>query len=265
MSIFIKGVMDMTVSGYDSSSISTLFSSLGSGASSGVNGLSSMLSDYYSIKSGSYKKLLTSYYNMESDGDSVASKAKATAVRKTDTSSSKAGAAKREGFTISSTADDLSDSTTKLMNKKLFEVKTTKDSSGKETTGYDVDAITSAVKSFVSDFNSMVSAGEESSISGVATNSTALLSDAKFNKSQLAKIGITVSDDKLKLDDDKFRASDMSVVQKTFQSSGSFGFKVASDVSMISYYAKAATSSTSGYTGSGKYTTSTYGDYSSYV
>ena len=255
----------MTVSGYDSSSISTLFSSLGSGANSGVNALSGMLSDYYSIRSGSYKKLLTSYYNMDSDGDSIADKAGSAAVRKAQTQTSKASSTMREGFKVSSTADDLSDSLQGLMDKKLFDVKSRKDSSGKESNGYDIDGITSAVKSFVSDFNSMVSSGEDSSISGVATNSTALLADAKFNKSQLSKIGITVSDQGLKLDEDKFRASDMATVQKTFQGSGGFGFKVASDVSMISYYAKAATSSTSGYTGSGRYASSSYGDYSSYV
>ncbi len=256
----------MTVSGYDSSSISTLFSSLGSSTSSGINGLSSMLSDYYSIKSGSYKKLLTAYYNMDGDDSSVGKKATEAAVKKAANTKDSASSSMKEGFKQSSVAGDLSDSVSKLMDKKLFEVKTTKDSSGKEVTGYDVDGITSAVKSFVSDFNAMVSSGEDSSISGVATNTASLIGDAKFNKSALASIGIDVNDGKLSLNEDKLRSSNMKDVQKMFQSSGGFGFKVASDVSMIDYYAKAATSSTSGYTGSGAYSrTGTYSDFSSYI
>ena len=59
--------MGMTVSGFDSSSISTLFSSLPGvkGSNNLMAGATSMLSDYYSIRNGSYHKLLKSYYNSD--------------------------------------------------------------------------------------------------------------------------------------------------------------------------------------------------------
>ena len=43
--------------------VSTLFSSLNTGSTSGTSGLSSVLSDYGAIRNGSYGKLLKAYYN----------------------------------------------------------------------------------------------------------------------------------------------------------------------------------------------------------
>ena len=66
--------MGLTVSGYDSSSISTLFSSLNSSSSSGGSSLSSMtslLGEYNSIQSGSYFKLLRSYYTPKNGTDTT--------------------------------------------------------------------------------------------------------------------------------------------------------------------------------------------------
>ena len=78
--------MGLTVSGYDSSSISTLFSSLNSSKSNGISSLSSMtnmLGEYHSIQSGSYFKLLRSYYTPK-DGTEAASTTKKNPAEITD-------------------------------------------------------------------------------------------------------------------------------------------------------------------------------------
>ena len=65
------------ISSYDSSSISTLFSSLGS--SSGSNFLGINLQDYATIKSGTYGKLMKSYYSkVNADSTKTSSKDKTT-------------------------------------------------------------------------------------------------------------------------------------------------------------------------------------------
>ena len=51
---------------YDSSSVSTLFSSLGSSKSTGSGLFGINLSEYASIRSGSYGKLMRSYFSMDS-------------------------------------------------------------------------------------------------------------------------------------------------------------------------------------------------------
>ena len=54
------------ISMYDSSSVSTLFSSLGSSKSTGSGLFGINLSEYASIRSGSYGKLMRSYFSMDS-------------------------------------------------------------------------------------------------------------------------------------------------------------------------------------------------------
>ena len=54
------------ISMYDSSSVSTLFSSLGSSKSTGSGMFGINLSEYASIRSGSYGKLMRSYFSMDS-------------------------------------------------------------------------------------------------------------------------------------------------------------------------------------------------------
>ena len=63
------------ISSYDSSSISMLFSSLGSSSKSINSGtLGINLSDYASIRSGSYSKLMKSYYKLDSSDTKTSSK-----------------------------------------------------------------------------------------------------------------------------------------------------------------------------------------------
>lgn len=68
-----------TISGYDSSSIGVLFSSLNSGSTktSAMFGTSDLLgisySDYATIQNGSYTKLMKAYYTKEASGDSSSS------------------------------------------------------------------------------------------------------------------------------------------------------------------------------------------------
>lgn len=67
------------ISGYDSYSMSTLFSSTGNAGNnttaSDMLGIS--YTDYASIRNGSYRKLLSSYYqNVENDGKTSSSESK---------------------------------------------------------------------------------------------------------------------------------------------------------------------------------------------
>ena len=59
-----------TISGYDSASIGVLFSSLNTKSGSGTTDLLGInYTDYATIRSGSYFKLLKSYYSMDSSDE----------------------------------------------------------------------------------------------------------------------------------------------------------------------------------------------------
>ena len=94
-----------TISGYDSSSIGVLFSSLNSGRTntSTMFGTSDLLginySDYATIRNGSYTKLMKAYYKKAASDDSSSSSVSATTSTSKDSSKTLAN--------IECAADDL--------------------------------------------------------------------------------------------------------------------------------------------------------------
>ena len=143
------------ISGWDSSSISMLFSSVGNSRRS--TGTTSFLSNidistYSSIKTGSYYKLLKTYYSEGLDD-------KASSLVPSSVSTSK-DSAKTLGK-IESAADEVADSA-----KDLYSVSSrtfSKNSKG----GYDTDAIYKKVSKFASHYNDFVSAASKSQTSKI--------------------------------------------------------------------------------------------------
>ena len=101
------------ISSYDSSSISMLFSSLGSSSKSTNSGtLGINLSDYASIRSGSYSKLMKSYYKLDSNDT------KTSAKDKTNTSTSTSKDSAKTLANIESAAEELTASAKELYSTK---------------------------------------------------------------------------------------------------------------------------------------------------
>ena len=117
-----------TISGYDSSSIGVLFSSLNSGSTktSAMFGTSDLLgisySDYATIQNGSYTKLMKAYYKKAASDDSSSSSVSAATSTSKDSSKTLAN--------IESAADDLKKASEALRtngDKSLFTKKQTTD------------------------------------------------------------------------------------------------------------------------------------------
>ncbi len=231
--------------------VSFLFSSLGSGAAS-VAG-SNWLSDYASIKNGSYAKLMKAYYS-ETASDSVKSVAKNNrSVSKTVTSEESARYAK-----VQTTADSLKESADALLNKSLFTQKdiVTKNEDGTETAkrGYDTDAIYKAVNSFVTSYNSVIGAVKNTDDDTVARRTESMVNQTAGSEKALLSIGISVNaDNTLSLDKDAFMKADMTRVKSLFNGSGSYGYQVSARASMIDYAADNASHKRSFYNAGGGY------------
>ena len=232
---------------------SFLFSGLSSSASNAVSG--NWLADYASIKNGSYGKLMKAYYAKDS-GDSKTAASHITN-RTTSTEAQKTALAK-----VETTTDALKESADALLatgKKDLFAQKNiiTKDENGVETSakGYDIDAIYSAVNSFVTNYNSVMSAVDDVNDTTVNNRAESLGNTTIANSKQLAKIGITMKNDgTLSLDKDAFMKADMSAVKNLFQGNGSYGYRVSAQSSMINFAADHASARSSLYTGSAGYT-----------
>ena len=152
-----------TISGYDSSSIGVLFSSLNSGSTktSAMFGTSDLLgisySDYATIQNGSYTKLMKAYYTKEASGDSSSSSVSAATSTSKDSSKTLAN--------IESAAEDLKKASEALRtngDKSLFTKKQTTDKDGKVSYEYDTDKIYKAVSDFVDSYNKMLKEGGDS-------------------------------------------------------------------------------------------------------
>ena len=235
-----------SISGYDSSSISTLFSSLStsssSSSSSSSNILGISLTDYASIRSGSYYKLMKTYYS-----DSDASTSTATSKDSTATLAR-----------IETTAENMKDSADDLLAKgtsSVFNKISSTDADGKTTYGYDTDAIYKKVNAFVNDYNDLLDEAGDSSVTGILTATSSMVNSTKTNANLLSSIGITIgSDNKLSVDEETFKAADMDTVNSLFNSTGSYGYQISAQASMIDYYAQNEASKANTYSSTGTYT-----------
>ncbi len=232
---------------------SYLFSGLGSSSRSSSLGNLNFLSDYASIKNGSYAKLMKAYYSKDA-GDEV----------KKLGSNSISSLTKEENkklAKVQTATDALKESADALLatgKDSLFEMKdiTTKDENGIETTtrGYDKGAIYKALEGFVKNYNSVIDAVDNSGNDAVSDRAVSLAGATIANLGSLNKIGITVNEDmKLDLDQKTFEGADMSTVKALFNGVGSYGYRASAQASLIDYAAQRA--STAGtYNQSGTFT-----------
>ena len=217
--------MSMRVSGLDSAGIGTLFSSLSS-KSTGVGSFgntSSMLGDYYSIKSGSYHKLLKAYYQKDSAVSSDSSK--------TQKDDGKVTSDKKQLTEIKQDAADLTDAASALLergSKSVF--KKTEQGTSYE---YNVDGIYKAVKEFADSYNEMIESGQKSKVNSIVNNTSAMMSLTATNANQLKELGITIGKDhKLSIDKEVFAKADMTVAKSLFNNQGGYGYQVSVKASM---------------------------------
>jgi hypothetical protein len=240
----------MTISGLDSSGMSTLLSSLGSSSSSssssslyGVN-----ISDYNLIRSGSYFKLMKSYYASDAS--------KTTSTDSTSTSKTSTSTSTETSKTLSkieSTTDDLTDSAEALYSSKSSAFKKV---STNGTYDYDADAIYSAVSDFVDDYNSVIKAADKSSASGITSAAESLKTATTQNEDDLKALGITIDSEKstLSIDKDTFLSADMSKAKTLFNGTGSYAYNVATKASLLNYQAQREASKANTYSSTGSYT-----------
>lgn len=244
----------------DGASFNSLFGNTNMSAN---NSGFSMLSDYASIRNGSYHKLLKSYYNDPKNktvSDLVSS-------RSTATSKDEA----KKLTKIQESADDLKDAANKLTNvgkDSVFKKVTKENEDGTAVTDYDKDAIYKSVNSFVESYNSLLKETEEAESGSIVRTMENLMRSTVANEKVLSKIGISInSDGSLKLDKDSFMASDMETVKSIFNGSGSYGYNVSAKAAMVDSQAanEAARANTYGKNGAYNYNYTSGSSYSSFI
>ena len=231
----------------NSSNISSLFGSLSSNGTS-----DSLLSDYASLKNGSYKKLMKAYYKeMGSSSTSDSESLKKT-------SSSEQTSADKKSIAIKDAVSSLAESADALTNSSLYTKKTitTKDENGNEveTLDYDRDAIYDAVSTFVTNYNKATSTAADNGSDRVLRQTINMQSATTTNAKMLAKIGITIGKDKtLSVDKETLNKADVATIQSIFGNGGSYGSTISSKASLIYSSASHQASTKSSYSSNGNY------------
>lgn len=227
----------------------------------GLSGLTSVLSDYTSIKSGSYGKLMKAYYQKDKSSVSTSStnktdKKDAASVDKTlDKLTSATQSATLQGnVTTSKKADKTSaEAATKLVDSVTALDKL----SYKED---NMDKITDAVSAFVKDYNDTLKSAADSDLINVRQNAEWMASGTKTNAKLLASVGVTINEDNtLSLDKEKLASANMASVKSVFDGKDSYAHSIANRASKIYAEAASAGTATASYSAKADYTNVTTG------
>ena len=191
---------------------SNLFDSLYGTSSTSQSSSSNFLSEWASVKNGSYGKLAKAYYAKNSD----------SAKKAVDVSEVK-DAIKQNNKTKSDA---------EALKKSLGEVK-------------DVDDL----KQFVKDYNAMISSGADSENKGVLRNTLSMTQMMSKHQAMLSDLGITIGEDnKLTLDEEAAGKAGANVYKSLFDGVGSLGDMLASKASGIVSSVNAENNKLSNYT-----------------
>lgn len=235
------------------SDLSTLFSSLNNSTSTsgGVGDLSGLLSEYNSIRNGSYAKLAKQYYSGESTSKTSITSEKFD--NKLDTLNNDS--------TIKDNKELISDVSTfkkslsaVKSDDTLFAKKTAEDENGNDASAYDYDKIYSKLSSFAKAYNDVIDAAANSDSTTVLRNATSMTNTVSNNKKSLEAIGFTInSDNTLSVSKDSLMKGDMNTAKTLFGATSSFVSQLETLSTNVASQAASDVYSLGGYTSTGAY------------
>ena len=223
---------------------SFLFSNLNGSKNNNTIFNSINLSDYNSIKSGTYGKLLKEYYK-KTETEESASDTKKNNNNKPDSEAIK------ELKQIQTDANALRDAAGKLMQR----------GSSSALGSDDMNKAYAAVKDFADKYNTLMEEGSESDSKSIKRTAEGMVDLMKDYEESLNEIGITIDkDNKLVVDKDTFMKSSMDNVQDLFRGNNSLSYLTSMRAVSISNTAYSESNQSNLYTGNGSYTAPNTGD-----
>lgn len=215
---------------------STLLSGASAGSTNAKDEIGTLLTDYASIKNGSYGKMMKAYYTKVADEEGLPTSTgrKSKTVEKDEAAASAANTAYKSA-------------------EKLSKMEISEDNK---------DSVYDAVSSFISDYNEMIKSASKSKNTSVQKQAEQL-TDAMYNNFKLfGNIGITLNEDRtLSINKQTFQNGEIGTVKTLFSGNGSFADKVSNRASAIYRYATDGKSVTAkSYTKNGAYSTTNTGN-----
>lgn len=202
------------------SNMNQMFQGLSSGG--GLGG-SNWLADYASIKSGSYGKLLKSYYGSMSSSSTTSSGTKTNTSNVLDRILEERRNPKVSKEVQEANANLTSGiSTLRTSIATLQNANTYANSQDGQTAA---DKVASAVKAYVSNYNDVVNSAKKSTLSSQTSHVASMMKSTAANADKLSELGITInSNGTLQLNEGKLKTSNISKVQDLFSSNDSMSY-----------------------------------------
>lgn len=235
--------MGISINVGNSQNYSYLFQGLSS--SSGSAGNLNFLSDYASIKNGSYGKLMKAYYGSGSNYSTTSSGAKSSSTNVID----KILDEKKNPKVSKDVQEANANLTTGLSTLKTTVAALQSDQTYTDTANGKsaADKAVSAVKAYVEDYNNVVTAAKGSTLANKTAYVVNMMSNTAANADKLAEIGVTVnSDGTLDLNEAELKSAGVSKVQELFSSEDimSYGSAIASRLKFAGASGTTSTGST---------------------
>lgn len=194
----------------------------------GSNSMNSLYGDFATRKSGSYRKLIKSYYSEQKKMNSEIKKAKdelsAFKSQKND-----------------KTTNEPVNSTLNAMKKESDGLKTAAEALGNDDLWkakdgeYDLEKISGAIKSFANEYNDVIEQSSKVSSKNISQTTNYMKSLTKTMSKALAKVGVNVDKDgKITVDEDAFKKADVKTLKSIFGGKASYGSQIAEKAQEIS-------------------------------
>jgi hypothetical protein len=212
---------------YNTKDYTSLFNSLPKTKESSTNGFENLATEFNSIRSGSYGKLLSAYYKKMNSGDSATE-----TIRKENENRQLVGG---NASSLKSVA--------KTLSKMNFAEASEEDS-------------LKAIKEFVSSYNSVIDTADDVNSKGILRNAVWMTNITKKSTGLLNELGISVGkDNKLTLDETKWASANTSTKTALFNGRQGFAEKMIYKASqMTNSSAEKASFTASAYKDNGDYT-----------
>ena len=221
---------------------SYLFQSLSSGGMGNLN----FLSDYASIKNGSYGKLMKTYYNKVQNSSTEGTSTKSSSNNVLDKIIDEQMHPKvskdvqEANSNLVTGLSNMRTSVSALQNDKTYS-----DTANGQSAA---DKVVSAMKAYVTDYNNVVNAARGSTMTNKTAYVANMMSSTAKNADKLSEIGVTInSNGLLEVNEAKLKAADISKVQELFSANDimSYGSMVSSRLQFAGATASTTTSADS--------------------
>ena len=213
-----------------------------------TDGVSGMVSDYNSIKNGSYGKLMKSYYKGQANNTNAAGKSnksnrnntldKLMADRKNPTLSKEATAANAK---LNSSLKTLTTALSALQSKDTYKNKAANKNTAADKNENNANSSLAkrSLKDFVSSYNDAVKSSKKSTMNNISKNVANMMKAAKENEDKFKELGVNINrDGTLTVNEDKLNSADDERIAELFDGDKamSFGSKAASSLNRAASY-----------------------------